>query len=97
MRALSRHDFSGWLARRLAVVCSSIMVAAVFLAAAPNVESGDSGAATTLLDRLVVLGGTRFPKAAHMLSRTKHGGDCGPAPIPAARRRGLAGPAQRRS
>ena len=55
------------------------------------------GPATTLLDRLVVLGGTRFPKAAHMLSRTKHGGDGGPAPIPAARRRGLAGPAQRRS
>jgi hypothetical protein len=51
MKALSRHDFSGWLARRLAVVCSSIMVAAVFLAAAPNVEAGDSGAATTLLDR----------------------------------------------
>ena len=51
MKARSRHDAMGWLARRLAVTCSSIMVAAVFLAAAPGVGAGDSGAATTLLDR----------------------------------------------
>jgi hypothetical protein len=51
MKAFSRVDARGWLARRLAVVCSSIMVAAVFLAVAPGVEAGDSSAATTLLDR----------------------------------------------
>jgi negative regulator of sigma E activity len=51
MKARSRHDATGWLARRLAVVCSSIMLAAVFLAVAPGVQAGDSSAATSLLDR----------------------------------------------
>lgn len=50
-RRISRRDPTGWLARRLAVACSSMVVAAVFLAAAPGVDAGDSRAATTLLKR----------------------------------------------
>jgi hypothetical protein len=53
------------------------------------------GPTTTWLDRLLVLGARRFPKAAHVLSRAKHAGDNGSAV--AARRRGLAGQAQRQS
>lgn len=51
MTVRSRHDAPSWLARRLAVACSSIMLAAVFLAVAPGVQAGDSSTATTLLDR----------------------------------------------
>lgn len=51
MNARSRYDATSWLARRLAVACSSIMLAAVFLAVAPGVQAGDSSAATSLLDQ----------------------------------------------
>jgi class 3 adenylate cyclase len=54
------------------------------------------GPSPTWLDRLVLRGARRFPSAAHVLAKSKHGGD-GAAPVSAARRRGLAGPALRRS
>ncbi len=55
------------------------------------------GPGLTWLDRFVVLGARRFPKASHVLSKARHGATAGGADGGAVRRRGLAGPAPRRS